>query len=192
MTALEILKDVVENKKTGLLKIDAYILLFKEGQLLEVSGKTSNRELAIKDILENNYKDGIFQEVDTSILISFQEPLDISDKLPKKRTREIKLDEELIKKIDNIKKSIPNLRKCLVGKIGGEILAYDKIDEDEIENIVNKIESIYERFSDMNEIILSSKGNVIFMKFQNEKFAFCNLDSLGNVGILKILVSELL
>ncbi|MEO0143607.1 MAG: hypothetical protein ABIL49_04145 [candidate division WOR-3 bacterium] len=192
MTTIDILRDIVENKKSGLLKVDAYIFLFKEGLLLEVSGKSSNREEAIKDIIENDYKDGVFQEVDTSVLISFQEPLDISNKIPKKKGREIKLDESLIKKIEEIKITIPSLKKCLIGKIKGEILAYVGFSEEEIEDIVNSIETIYEKFSDMNEIILGSEKSVSFIRFKGDMFILCILDSLANVGILRVLVSGLL
>ncbi len=193
MNALEIIRDIVENKKTGLLRVESYIFLFKEGKLLESAGKTSNREQAIMDVVENDYKNVEFQELDASVIISFNEPLDISDRLPKKRKgREIKLDENLSKKLFEIKSIISNLSSSLVGKIKGEILAFDGFNEDEIDSVADSVEAIYEKFPDLNEIILTSRKGATYIKFSDNKYIVCNLNTIENVGILKAIIGGML
>ncbi len=187
------IRDIVENKKSGLLKVEGYIFLFKEGKLLESAGKTSNREQAIMDVVENDYKNIEFQEIDASVLISFNEPLDISDKLPKKRKgRELKLDDNLSKKLSEIKAIIANLSNSLIGRIKGEILAYDGFSEDEIDNIANSVETIYEKFPGLNDIILTSREGATYIKFLDDKYIVCNLNTIENVGILKAIISGML
>lgn len=193
MNSFELLKDIVENKKSGLLKVEGYILLFKEGKLLESAGKTTNREEAIRDIVDNNYKNAEFQEIDASVLISFNEPLDISDKLVKKKKgREIKLDENLLKKIEEAKLIVPSLKSSVVGKIKGEILAYFGINEDDIENIANNVDAIYEKFQNIEDIILNSRNGATYIRFSNDKYILCDLTSIENIGILKAVISGFL
>jgi len=193
MNIVETLRDIVENKKSGLFKAGQYIFLFKEGKLLEVAGRTSNREEALKDILENDYKDYEFQEISSSTLISFQEPLDISDKLTrKKRGREIKTDENIYKKIQDIKIMFPSLNKILVGKIKGEILAYLGFEENEIDNLANNVDLIYERFADLKDIILSSEDISTLIKFIDDKYVLCSLSSSESIGILRVVISEII
>ena len=193
MNITETLRDIVENRKSGLFKAGQYILLFKEGKLLEVAGKTSNREEALKDILENDYKDYEFQEVNSSTLISFQEPLDISDKLTrKKRGREIKIDENIHKKIQDIKLIVPSLNKILVGKIKGEIIAYIGFEEGEIDNVANNVDLIYEKFINLKDIILNSENSSTLIKFIDDKYILCSLNSSESIGILRVIISELI
>jgi len=193
MNITETLRDIVENKKSGLFKAGQYIFLFKEGKLLEVAGKTSNREEALKDILENDYKDYEFQEVNSSTLISFQEPLDISDKLVrKKKGREIKIDENIYKKIQEIKLITPSLDKILVGKIKGEIIAYLGFSENEIDNLANNVDLIYEKFENPKDIILNSENSSTLIKFIDDKYILCFLNSSESLGILRIILNEVI
>ncbi len=193
MNIIETLRDIVDNKKSGLFKAGEYIFLFKEGKLLEVAGKTSNREEALNDIIENDYKNYEFQEISASTLISFQEPMDISDKLiRKKRGREVKIDENINKKIQDIKLMFPSLSKILVGKIKGEILAYLGLSEDEIENLANNVDLIYEKFFNLKEIILNSENSSTLIKFIDDKYILCSLNSSENIGILRVIISEVI
>ncbi len=193
MNITETLRDIVENKKSGLFRAGQYIFLFKEGKLLEVAGKTSNREEALKDILENDYKDYEFQEVNSSTLISFQEPLDISDKLVrKKKGREIKTDENIYKKIQEIKLIVPSLNKILVGKIKGEIIAYLGFSEDELDNLANNVDLIYEKFENPKDIILNSENSSTLIKFIDDKYILCFLNSSESLGILRVILNEVI
>jgi hypothetical protein len=193
MNITETLRDIVENKKSGLFRAGQYIFLFKEGKLLEVAGKTSNREEALKDILENDYKDYEFQEVNSSTLISFQEPLDISDKLVrKKKGREIKTDENIHKKIQEIKLIVPSLNKILVGKIKGEIIAYLGFSEDELDNLANNVDLIYEKFENPKDIILNSENSSTLIKFIDDKYILCFLNSSESLGILRVILNEVI
>lgn len=193
MNITETLRDIVDNKKSGLFKAGDYIFLFKEGKLLEVAGKTSNREEALKDILENDYKNYEFQEINASTLISFQEPLDISDKLTRKRKgKEVKIDENIYRKIQDIKLMFPSLNKVLVGKIKGEIIAYLGFNEDEIENVANNVDLIYEKFVNLKDIILNSENSSTLIKFVDDKYILCSLSDSGSIGILRVITSEVI
>jgi len=193
MTIYDILRDIAENKRSGLLRTDNYFFLFKDGKLLEVSGKTTNREQALNDIIENEVQNFDFQEIDKSTLISFQEPMDIIDKIPKKKKgREIKLDENYLKKVEQIKMIVPNINKIVYGKVKGEILAYDNFTDEELEVIANRVDSIYEQFSNINDLILNSENSTIFIKFRDDKYILCELNDISSVGILRVISSEVL
>lgn len=192
MTSLEIIKDVVENKKSGILKIEEYIFLFRDGKLLEVAGKTTNREKALEDVIQNNYKNSEFQEVEATVLISFQEPLDISDKLPKKAKRKVLLDEILVKKLQDIKLIVPSLNRAIVGKLNAEVIAYLNINEDELDGIIEKVEKVYEKFPEINDLILNTQDSSIYIRIKNQNYIFCELKSIENIGILRAYISKVL
>lgn len=186
------MKDIVENKRSGLLKVGEYIFLFKDGKLLEVAGKTTNKEKALEDVIQNNYENSEFQEIEATVLISFQEPLDISDKLPKKVGRKILLDETLVKKLQDLRLIVPSLNSAIVGKLGAEVVAYFNISEDELDGIIEKVEKVYEKFPEINDMILNTQDSSIYIRIKNQSYIFCKLRSIENIGILRIYISKVL
>ena len=100
MNAIEALRDIVENKKTAILRSDGIILLFKNGLLMEATGEGNSREEVVKKLIEANPSGVMVIDVEPSAIISLQEPIDISNLIPREKARKISIDPILDSKID--------------------------------------------------------------------------------------------
>ncbi len=197
MNAIEALRDIVENKKTAILRSDGVILLFKNGLLMEATGEGNSREEVVKKFIEANPSNVMVIDVDPSAIISLQEPMDISSLIPREKARKISIDPILDSKIDAAMMMITDTKAIVAAQKEGDILSIKLADEEKAMELANKAEEVIDLISSMNggnvkDIITILDNGTIYVKIlDDDRYVVVLTGDNSNIGIIRAALATL-
>ncbi|GEM_PF-1546553 len=197
MNAIEALRDIVENKKTAILRSDSVILLFKNGLLMEATGEGSSREEVVKKLLEANPGSVMVIDVDPQSIISLQEPLDISHLIPREKARKISIDPILDSKIDAAMMMIMDTRAIVAARKDGDILSIKLVDEEKAIELAGKAESVIDLIADMSNgnikdiISILDNGTIYIKILDDNRYVVVLTGDSSNIGIIRAALATL-
>ncbi len=197
MSILEALKDVVENKKTAILKSGNIILLFKDGLLMEASGTGGSREEIVKKLIEENENDVTIMEIDPKSIISLHEPIDISNLIPAPAGRNINIDPIMDSKIDAALMMISQPKAIIAARKGGDILSIKLLDEEKAIELAEKAEDIMDKLTELSEgnirdvITILDNGTAYIKTLDNDRYVLVLTGDNSNIGIIRAALAAL-
>lgn len=197
MSVLEALKDVVENKKTAILKSGNIILLFKEGLLMEASGLEGDKKEIVKRLIEENPNDVTIMEIDPKSIISLQEPVDISELLPSTVGREIDIDPILDSKIDAALMMISQPKAIVAARKNGSIVSFKLISEEEAIDLADRAEEIIDKISQLGGgsakdiIAILNNGTAYIKTLSDDRYVLVITGDSSNIGIIRAALATL-
>ncbi len=196
MNVVEVLRDIVDNRKTAMVKCGPNVLLFKDGLLVEGTGKSTDRIEVLLDCIENDYQNVDVHEVPPEAVISFQEPMDISEYLKPKLAKKISIDKDLDARIQEISSLIPGLKKLVAAEVDGSILSYHGVSEEEAVDFALKVDELVRIISSMVEDIgnfedsinIFSQGSLFVKLMDGNRYIALVSHENRNIGIIKSLL----